>query len=150
MSKKYFFLVPSSAQVTKTWFFCWNPIWSSPGKVSLIMSENLLKLKFEQSKYRHWSGGIHRGRLDNVMKIQISTIVQIWLLGPPKAWISTYNVLYFGDFIDFIYFTPQLYPHIANHHTLHGCHRITHPHCIISAALCSILGTIGRRPQIPS
>ena len=23
----------------------------------------------EQSKYRHWSGGIHRGRLDNVMDI---------------------------------------------------------------------------------
>ena len=34
----------------------------------------MLKLKFEQSKYRHWSGGIHRGRLDKVMKIYISTI----------------------------------------------------------------------------
>ena len=45
------------------------PPLESPGKVSLIMSENLLKLKFEQSKYRHWSGGIHRGRLANVLEI---------------------------------------------------------------------------------
>ena len=46
------------------WFL--NDLW--------IMSENLLKLKFKQSKYRHWSCGIHRGRLANVMKIYISSI----------------------------------------------------------------------------
>ena len=75
-SKIYFFPKISKQKIAKILsplqkfcIFAWFHTFRRPGKASLIMSENLLKLKFEQSKYRHWSGGIHRGRLDNVMKI---------------------------------------------------------------------------------